>query len=464
MSNITDELIQYDLIEQFNIDDLKKTLVVPLQKDEFYIIVGVYKKDIDLTWMKNIFNLPIKIKVFSKEEILFVLNDIELKINIYKLVQNLFKQEKFNTVDVNSFFNELIDLAIIKKSSDIHIETVTDGLVVRYRIDGYLVQILKFGFGLYPIVSAIIKIIANLDISMKRLPQNGRFSKDIKGQNFDFRVSIMPIIDGESIVIRILNSNSITTKLDKLGLNENNYNNILNAINQNQGLVLVTGPTGSGKTTTLYAMLKHINDGHKKIITLEEPVEYQISKVCQISINNDIGLTYEKALKDILRQDPDVIMIGEIRDAQTLHIALQAALTGHLVLATLHTNDAISTIDRLLDLEAIPYLIASTLNMIISQRLVRKLCDNCKKIELDYYKAMGCPNCNLSGYESRLMICETLVNDQYIKQNIRLNYNAQEIYNHIRQKGFKTLYEDGKQKIELGQTTFDELNNVCKKI
>jgi general secretion pathway protein E len=462
MTNITNEIIQYDLIQKVDLQILKQNIVVPLYKDELFVMVAVYDDSFDIKLLQNIFNMPIKTKYFTKQEILFVLTNIESKIKIYSLVQNLFKQEKFNQIDVNSFFDELIKLAIIKNSSDIHIETINDGLVVRYRIDGELITIIKFGFGLYPIVSAIIKIVSNLDISMKRLPQNGRFSKKIQNKNFDFRVSIMPIINGESIVIRILNQNSNILKLDNLGLNERNYKQIKDAISLNKGLILVTGATGSGKTTTLYALLNELNNSYKKIITLEEPVEYQISGIAQININNEIGLGYKQVLKDILRQDPDIIMIGEIRDELTLQIALQAALTGHLVLATLHTNDAVSTIDRLLDLNAMPYLIASTLNIIISQKLVRKLCLDCKVKQNDQYIKVGCNRCNLTGYKSRVMICEVLENTQFIKQNIRTNYDSSKIVQYLKKQNFKFLYDNGIEKIKNGYTTFDELNNVCK--
>lgn len=463
MNKINDQIIQYDLIEYCDIDKLKQNLVIPLNKQELFVQIALYDKNIDISWMQNIFNMPIKIVIFSKEDIEFILNDIEYRVDIYKLVQNLFLQERFNNIDVNSFFDKLIEFAILKKSSDIHIETISDGLVIRFRIDGKLIQILKFGFGLYPIVSAIIKIVSNLDISMKRLPQNGRFSRKIGKDNYDFRVSIMPIMNGESIVIRILNQNHKILNLNNIGLEDKQILDIKESIFQTQGLILVTGPTGSGKTTTLYSILNEINDGYKKIVTLEEPVEYKISGISQININDEIGLGYERVLKDILRQDPDIIMIGEIRDSKTLHIALQAALTGHLVLATLHTNDAISTIDRLLELDAIPYLVASTLNMIISQRLLRRLCENCKVKKGEYYIPKGCSRCNLSGYDSRFMVCEILKNDNFIRENIRINYNSNSIYKYLINNSFKTMYDNGMYKVKLGYTSYDELNNNCKK-
>ncbi|MEA1913964.1 MAG: GspE/PulE family protein, partial [Campylobacterota bacterium] len=437
-------------------------VILPLKKTQLYLEVGTTSMDIDLLWMQEIFRLPIKIKLFGKEDILFSLLDIDEKVNLYKLVQNLFEQEKFDNIDVNQFFHDLISLAIKKKSSDVHIETLGDGLVIRFRIDGAMVQILKFGFGLYPIVSSIIKIITNLDISVKRFPQNGRFSQTIDDVDFDFRVSIMPIINGESIVVRILNNSAQNTQLKHLGLDDVCLERITHHIGQNQGLILVTGPTGSGKTTTMYALLKKIKAEHKKIITLEEPVEYKLSGVCQININQDIGLGYAQALKDILRQDPDVIMIGEIRDAQTLQIALQAALTGHLVIATLHTNDAISTIDRLLDLDAMPYLIASTLSLVISQRLVRQLCTKCKINKDNTYHHQGCEHCHLTGFDSRLMISELLLMTPYIQNNIKSGYDAQKIYTHCKQNGFETLHENGMKKVALGQTTLHELKSVCK--
>ena len=292
---------------------------------------------------------------------------------------------------------------------------------------------------------------------------NGRFSKVVNSHKYDFRVSIMPTICGESIVIRILNKNNVEKSLDDLGLDNYTLKTIKEKISYSQGMILVTGPTGSGKTTTLYSILKQLSFQSKKIITIEDPVEYKLPNIQQIAINNEIGLTFNEVLKNVLRQDPDVLMIGEIRDKESLDIAIQASLTGHLVLATLHTNDSISTINRLLDLNAEPFLVASTLKTIISQRLVLKLCEHCKvKVndEENIYENFGCVKCNLTGYKNREIISELFVSDEKIASMICKHIDINEIVNYCKTKGFKTLLENGMIKVKEGIVNKKEIYKV----
>ena len=455
MRSILEEIIDYSLTPFELFEQLKDLNILILRKSPLYIVVAVpHNISHDLQWLKEYFKLPIKTFVYKAKEIEYIYNDFILKEQLFSLVKLLFEEQQYASNKINEFFEALVQYAVEKKSSDIHIETVEDGLIIRLRIDGSLVQIIKFGFGLYPVVSAVIKVIAQLDISKKRVSQNGRFTKKINDISYDFRVSIMPINNGESIVVRILNTQYTSNDLNQLGMNQKTVEILKKGIQKNQGLLLVTGPTGSGKTTTMYALLQQLNFHQKKIITLEDPVEYQIDYAMQINIDEAVGFSYAKVLKDVLRQDPDVIMIGEIRDQETLQIALQAALTGHLVLATIHTNDSLSTIERLMDLQALPFLIASTLNIIVSQRLVRKICSKCNN--------NGCKECNLSGFDGREIVSETLIVDSTIASYIKNGFQKEKIKTYLQEKKFQTMYEDGLEKIKNNITTIEELKSVCQ--
>lgn len=455
MFKILDEVIQYDVTTPDLQTICQESSVLILRKTSFYIEVAVAKEKNEILQkaLENHFGLPIKLKYFSHQEIKFIYEDFEIKQQLYNLVKQLVKDEQFASNDIHHFFTLLIKYAIKKKSSDIHIETVENGLIIRFRIDGQLVQIMKFGFGLYSVVSSVIKVISQLDIAKKRYPQNGRFSKNIEEQSFDFRVSIMPISNGESIVIRILNTVNELLSLNNLGINEYSVEVLQKHLINNQGLILVTGPTGSGKTTTMYALINELNLQQKKIITLEDPVEYKMDYVMQIGVDESIGLGYAQVLKNVLRQDPDVIMIGEIRDESTLQIALQASLTGHLVIATLHTNSAIGTIERLLDLKAMPFLIASTLRAIFSQRLVRKVCKHCE--------AKGCSICNLSGYSDRIIISELLSMNSDIANFIKNDFNKEKLLTFLLSQNYQTMHENGMQKVKENITTIQEIQCVC---
>lgn len=362
--------------------------------------------------------------------------------------------------------DDLIAFALDKNSSDIHIETQQESVRIRFRIDGLLHHFFMFDLAFYTVISSVIKLLSSLDITQRRKPQNGRFSKTIKNRVFDFRVSIMPTIHGESIVIRILDKKSVNKSLNNLGFEKEMLASIKECIGFSQGLILITGPTGSGKTTTLYSILKELNSVNKKIITIEDPVEYQIKNIQQVAINSEINLGFVEVLKDVLRQDPDILMIGEIRDIESLKIAIQASLTGHLVLATLHANDSISTINRLLDLQAEPFLIASTLKAVISQRLVLKLCESCKKETLfngvKSFEPHACPECNLSGFKGRLMLNEILLIDETMASMIAKSTSTFEIINHAKKLGFKKLHDNGIEKVKQGLTTLAEVYKVTK--
>lgn len=362
---------------------------------------------------------------------------------------------------VRELVNQLLIDAQKKRASDIHIEPFADRLSVRYRIDGILQeasvpdQIREF----HSSIISRIKIMANLDISERRLPQDGRIKIRVQGDNLDLRVSILPTAFGESLVIRIL-SPARLLKLDNLGFDSDCLVHLRNVLKKPYGVILLTGPTGSGKTTTLYAALSELNDVGRKIITVEDPIEYQLDGIIQMQVHPKIDLTFAVGLRHMLRHDPDVMMVGEIRDAETAEIAIRSSLTGHLVFSTLHTNDAVGAITRLIDLGMQPYLVASSLECIIAQRLVRLLCDNCKVKKGDEFVAVGCDQCNQTGYYGRTVIYEFLVMDDELKRLISEQPSAIGIREAAIHKGMKLLRECGMEKVKAGLTTRDEVMRV----
>ncbi|MCX7913037.1 MAG: type II secretion system ATPase GspE [Thermodesulfovibrionales bacterium] len=373
--------------------------------------------------------------------------------------------------------NALFLQAVKDKASDIHIEPYEKELEVRFRIDGILQRVLTPPKIIQDALISRIKIMANLDIAEKRLPQDGRIRLLIGGKDIDIRVSLVPTTFGERAVLRLLDRSYGLIDLSQLGLNGKDAKSFEQLLQHTSGIILVTGPTGSGKTTTLYAVLNRIHTEEKNIITVEDPVEYQIKGIGQIQVNPKIGLTFATGLRSILRQDPDIIMVGEIRDFETAEIAIQASLTGHLVLSTLHTNDAPSAITRLLDMGVEPFLVASSLIAVLAQRLVRTLCNSCKEpYEPDVYeqtylkssvnklfRSKGCDKCRQTGYVGRTGIFELLLIDNQIRQMITSRQDSVVIKNYAISKGMKTLYEDGIEKIIKGYTTLQEVLRVIQK-
>ena len=376
--------------------------------------------------------------------------------------------------------NHMISQSIKAKASDIHIEPYQDSFKVRYRVDGILYDLLTPPKWVQSALVSRIKIMANLDIAEKRLPQDGRIEVKIGNQVVDIRVSTIPISFGERVVLRLLDKKSSLIDIKNFGLDKEAFNKINDLIKVPNGIILVTGPTGSGKTTTLYSILKEIHKPEINIITIEDPVEYQIEGIGQIQVNPKIDLTFAKGLRSIVRQDPDVILIGEIRDNETAEIAVQSALTGHLVFSTLHTNDAPSAITRLLDIGIEPFLISSSVNAVLAQRLIRVLCKSCKKeyspsekalknIGLDkpeyrdkkFYKAVGCSKCFNTGYKGRAIILEIMILNEDLKEAILANASALTIKQKaIESGGLKTLRHDGAKKVLQGITTIEEILRV----
>ena len=373
--------------------------------------------------------------------------------------------------------NHIISKAVEMGASDIHLEPFAEDLILRYRIDGILHNFEAPPKKLNSALCTRIKIVAKLDISERRLPQDGRIKLKVHGKDIDMRVSTLPTLYGESVVIRILDRSNLTVELEKMGFPKQELEQFQKLIHKPYGKLLVTGPTGSGKTTTLYGALQNINTPDKKIITIEDPVEYQIRGVNQIHVKPQIGLDFASGLRSIVRQDPDVIMVGEIRDAQTADVAIQAALTGHLVFSTVHTNDAAGAITRLLDMGVENYLISSALLGILAQRLVRVICRTCiEPIEVapeliaeidnpgqDSIKAFhgkGCKKCNHTGFRGRAGIYELLVVDETVRQLILTKATSQTIRESARKKGMTTLREDGWKKVAKGITTVEEVLRV----
>ena len=373
--------------------------------------------------------------------------------------------------------NHIISKATEMGASDIHLEPFAEDLILRYRIDGILHNFEAPPKKLNSALCTRIKIMAELDISERRLPQDGRIKLKVHGKDIDMRVSTLPTLYGESLVIRILDRGNLTVELEKMGFPKQELEQFQKLIHKPYGKLLVTGPTGSGKTTTLYGALQNINTPDKKIITIEDPVEYQIRGINQIHVKPQIGLDFASGLRSIVRQDPDVIMVGEIRDAQTADVAIQAALTGHLVFSTVHTNDAAGAITRLLDMGVENYLISSALLGILAQRLVRVICRACiEPIEVapaliaeidnpgqDSIKAFhgkGCKECNHTGFRGRAGIYELLVVDETVRQLILTKATSQTIRESARKKGMTTLREDGWKKVAKGITTVEEVLRV----
>jgi general secretion pathway protein E len=370
--------------------------------------------------------------------------------------------ESADDAPVIKMINALLTQALREGASDIHIEPFEQVSVVRFRIDGTLRDIVRPRKAIHASLISRIKIMAQLDIAEKRLPQDGRITLRIGGRPVDVRVSTLPTGHGERAVLRLLDKESGKLDLQHLGMSDQTMQQFDRLISQPHGIVLVTGPTGSGKTTTLYAALSRVNSTATNILTVEDPIEYELAGVGQTQVNARIDMTFAKALRAILRQDPDVIMIGEIRDLETAQIAVQASLTGHLVLATLHTNDSAAAVTRLLDMGIEPFLLSSSLLGVVAQRLVRKLCSECKRQDGQTWHAVGCDKCGHTGYHGRVGIYELLQTTDHIRSQIHNQASEADIRATAQKDGMKTMREDGERWLESGMTTLEELLRVAK--
>ncbi|WP_418185088.1 GspE/PulE family protein [Aliarcobacter vitoriensis] len=443
-------LIDYSLFEKYDQEYFIKNLIVPICEDSISLKFAVCKNS-NLTTIKDDFVKLLTYVEVDEFEILFILSNLESRKNLYKIAQKSTIQnssEKYTA----QFLDELILYSIEQRASDIHIEKFKDLVLFKFRVDGRLKIFFSFEAEFFKIFSSFVKLISNLDMTQTRLALDGRFTRYIDDKKYDFRLSTMPTIEAESIVLRILDNKNIDKNLQTLGLSEDIYSTLFDVLKLTQGLILISGPTGSGKTTTLYSILKELNSDEKKIITVEDPIEYKIDSINQVPINNKVGLSFEVVLKNILRQDPDIIFIGEIRDKFSLDIALQASLTGHLVLASIHSSNCLETITRLIDLKADPFLISTTLKAIMAQRLVLTYCKNCM--------ASGCKKCNFTKFYDRSSIAEILKVDEKISSLIFQKASLNEFKEYLKTINFKTMLDDGKEKVDKKITNIDEVYKV----
>ena len=489
--DLDDIEIDMRLFSKIPYKQLLKYNIIPIEENDLNVLI-VFDDPLDLAAQDAIQRLfpkkPIRIAIAKPSQINAHLQRLEINESIKGLVSEIRKDlsqegNDGEQDDDNPAVLKLIDIilksAIFIGASDIHIEATEKSCIIRTRVDGILRQSFTFDKDIFNPLASRMKLLSNLDIAEKRKPQDGRFSATVAKKEFDFRVSTLPTIFGESIVLRILDKSKAMIRLEDAGMSKFCYDKFSEAIKVPYGIVLVTGPTGSGKTTTLYGAINAIKDVKDKIITVEDPVEYQMSGLQQVNVRESVGLGFADALKSILRQDPDKIMIGEIRNTETLRIAIQAALTGHLVLSTLHTNDAISSISRILDMGIEEYLVSGALVAIQAQRLVRKICIHCKKeAVLDsvlykevkqylpenpiFYKGEGCKECGHTGYSGREMISEVLTISETLARMIAKVASKEELTKQAIEEGFVTMFEDGVKKALEGKSTIEEIFRVAR--
>lgn len=441
--------------------------------NEDYILLNKNENEkIYLTSLRNIIKIELENSNYNGKVIIYKADKDQYN-NFIRLIGN--KILDINSMDIVEIVEKIIEQAILMRTTDIHIEILRDRARVRYRVDGVLKEMNTFTKELAKSIISRIKILSNLDIVEKSYPQDGRFSKKINGENIDFRVSTIPTMYGEKIELRLLYKIGDNFSVKDLYLNEKNRELFERGLKENSGIIILNGPTGSGKSTSLYIMIKEKNSEAVNISTVEDPIEYEIDGVNQVQCREDLGLDFSNILKFLLRQDPDILVIGEIRDRTTAQIAVKSSLTGHLVLTTLHSKDGIGAISRLENLDVDKYLLNQVLNMIISQRLVRKLCPCCKEIDSDYisklkvlglkevdkynddifYKAVGCEKCFNTGYIGRIPIMEIIYFDDDLKKYINQDYEV--LLNKAREKGTTTMLCDAIEKAKEGLISLDEI-------
>lgn len=482
--------MDYNLTSKVPLAQLQKYNVIPISQDDMSITIA-FTDPLNIDAQESIQRLfpkkIIRIALSTKKQISTYLYKIALKDSVKDLVKKI--KDELNSINsieeqqeassILLLIDVILKTCISARASDIHIEPTEKNCVVRGRIDGKLVETFIFEKNIYPPLASRLKLLANLDIAEKRRPQDGRFSTAVGSREYDFRISTLPILYGESIVMRVLDKEKALVKLEDAGMDSASYQKLLKGLKAPHGIILVTGPTGSGKTTTLYGALNELRNIQDKVITVEDPVEYRMNLIQQVQVNAKVGLSFSDALRSILRQDPDKIMIGEIRDQETLEIAIKAALTGHMVISTLHTNDSISAIPRMADMGIEHYLISGALVAIQAQRLVRKICIHCKVEEelpptvleeihgimpegAKFYKGSGCRECSDSGYMGREMICEVLNITEDLSSLIAKGASKDLILAKAKEEGFVDIFQNGIQKALDGITSIEEVLKVAK--
>jgi len=501
--HLDENQVDHEWVKKVPIHFARRYHVLPLKTEDGAVLVATIDpmETAALDDLRLLLGLPIKPVLTSSLSLLACLNrvydeaaspsgaeqvmeDIAASESLDQIAHELDEpQDLLDATDeapIIRLVNSVLFQAVRQRASDIHFESFERGLVVRYRIDGVLYPILTPPKHLQASIIARLKIMASLNIAEKRLPQDGRFRIRTAGKDVDLRVSVLPTSHGERVVLRLLEKENRLLDLSEMGFSQERLGIIQQLIQLSHGIILVTGPTGSGKTTTLYAALTHINSPDKNIITVEDPVEYQLLGVGQMQVNPKINLTFAAGLRSILRQDPDVIMIGEIRDRETAEIAINASLTGHLVFSTLHTNDASSAATRLIDMGIEPFLVASSVVAVLAQRLLRQVCPDCKqpyqptdeelirlgivppRVRPTFYRGAGCPACTQTGYRGRTGIFELLVLDDEIRRLIGNKADSATIRHAAMAKGMVTLKDEGADKVFHGVTTTEELMRITQ--
>ncbi|MCL4872602.1 type II secretion system ATPase GspE [bacterium] len=496
IKEIRDEYVDPAILEKVSLNYVKKNMVMPLKVNDGHLLVALTgpKGIFTVAELERITGFPVR-PVFADEGVVngAINRFFDRLSGSAKDVMDGLGAESLDALSTSweepkdlidltdeapiiKLLNSLLFKAVKDRASDIHIEPYEKEVEVRFRIDGVLYPVLTPPKSIQEALSSRVKIMAGLDIAEKRLPQDGKIRLLVAGKDVYVRVSVIPTSYGERTVLRLLDRKAEIISLDRLGLNPGQVTTLEGLLARNSGIILVTGPTGSGKTTTLYSAISAINSTTRNIITVEDPVEYQLKGIGQVHVNPKIGLTFASGLRSILRQDPDVIMVGEIRDRETAEIAIQASLTGHLVLSTLHTNDTSSAVTRLVDMGIEPFLAASSISGILAQRLVRVLCPSCRKGYAPsdsetrlfrtppklLYAAGGCEKCFQTGYYGRSGIFEFLVPGPDLRPLILRNQDADTIRRHALSKGLKTMMEDGLEKAALGVTSLEEVLRVTR--
>lgn len=497
VSNIQEKMTDPEILSKIPIKFLRDNLIMPLHYDDQIILATAKPYNFEpIDELTLILGGNAKVAVATRASIIDAINRYYPIEGTQQMIEEL-QEEVTPELDLSTIkeedilsmaseapiiklVNHILYQAVKREASDIHIEPFEKEIHVRYRIDGVLYNVLNPPKRIQSALTSRIKIMANLNIAEKRIPLDGRINIKVADKAIDIRVSTLPVSFGERIVMRLLDKSKTFVTLDRLGFSERDYKVINNSIEQPNGIILVTGPTGSGKTTTLYSVLNKLNSPDVNIITVEDPVEYQLAGIGQVQVKESVGLTFAAALRSILRQDPDIIMIGETRDQETAQIAIQSALTGHLVLSTLHTNSAAGSITRLIDMGVEPYLIASSLVCAIAQRLVRKLCPNCKRayqptqeilkrlpISLEelkswtFYEPVGCEQCSNTGFKGRIPIFEIMLMTTDIGKLTVERADAKIIETQAEKDGMTTLFQDGLRKVKSGLTTIEEVLAVA---
>jgi general secretion pathway protein E len=497
----TDDLLEVDrLTPALSADWLEQNGVLPLRQADGVLEVGTWLERVDplaLDDLRLLFDADVRLRPFKEHELRTAIRRVyaaeattaqgviagmaggdvrALDIDEIPMDDLL---HLANEAPVVRLVNLLLIEALEARSSDVHIEAYHDGLRVRYRVDGVLQEAPSPPPHLTAAIISRLKIMAELDIAERRLPQDGRIRLRLQNRQVDVRVSTVPTLRGESVVLRLLDKERGRISLTELGMAADTLEQFTEAVSRPHGIVLVTGPTGSGKTTTLYGAVEMIRTGKEKILTVEDPVEYQLAGVPQVPVNEKVGVTFATALRALLRQDPDIILVGEIRDPETAQIATQAALTGHLVLSTLHTNDSPTALTRLLDLGVAAYLVASTVDAVLAQRLVRVICPACKvetapdraaRRRFDIaalglettWKGAGCDECRHTGYRGRTGVYELLVMDNELRVEVQNRRGSEELRGMALARGMRSLQDDGLRLVRLGVTTLDEVSRVAR--